>query len=64
MASKALAVAVAKSPISLILSYGRGCQERKLLPAPREDAGGVTYIQPYLILRGVVGLVAWARRRF
>jgi hypothetical protein len=37
---------------------------KKLLPAPREGAGVVTYIQPHLILRGVIGLVALARRRF
>ena len=49
-------------------SYKRGCQEKKLLPAPLGDAGVVTYIQPYLIphliLRGVIGLVALARRTF
>jgi hypothetical protein len=45
-------------------SYERGCQERKLLPAPRGDAGVVTCIQPHLILRGVIGLVALARRTF
>jgi hypothetical protein len=45
-------------------SYERGCQEKKLFPAPREDAGVVTYIQPHLILRGVLGLVALARRTF
>jgi hypothetical protein len=53
-------------PISLILSYKRGCQGKKLLPAPLRDAGVVTYIQPHLIphliLRGVIGLVALARR--
>jgi hypothetical protein len=27
-------------------SYKRGCQEKRLLPAPRRDAGVVTYIQP------------------
>src|ERR1700730_1044684 len=37
---------------------------KKLLPAPRGDAGVVTCIQPRLILRGVVGLVALARRTF
>jgi integrase len=50
------------------LSYERGCQVKKLLPAPLRDAGVVTYIQPYLIphliLRGVIGLVALARRTF
>ncbi len=45
-------------------SYERGCQEKKHLPAPRKDAGVVTYIQPHLILRGVIGLVALARRTF
>jgi hypothetical protein len=49
-------------------SYERGCQEKKLLPAPLRDAGAVTYIQPHLIphliLRGVIGLVALARRIF
>jgi len=48
------------------LSYERGCQEKKLLPAPLGDAEVVTYIQPHLIphliLRGVIGLVALARR--
>ena len=47
-------------------SYKRGCQGKKLLPAPLRDAGVVTYIQPHLIphliLRGVIGLVALARR--
>jgi hypothetical protein len=46
----------------------RGCQEKKHLPAPLGDAGVVTYIQPPLIphhiLRGVIGLVALARRTF
>ena len=49
-------------------SYERGCQGKKLLPAPLRDAGVVTYIQPHLIphliLRGVIGLVALARRTF
>src|SRR5260370_20891338 len=53
-------------PHSLPHSYERGCQGKKLLPAPLRDAGVVTYIQPhlipYLILRGVIGLVALARR--
>ena len=44
----------------------KGCQGKKLLPAPLRDAGAVTYIQPHLIphlmLRGVIGLVALARR--
>jgi hypothetical protein len=51
---------------SLRSSYERGCQEKKLLPAPLGDAEVVTYIQPHLIphliLRGVIGLVALARR--
>ena len=49
-------------------SYERGCQGKKLLPAPLRDAGVVTYIQPHLIphliVRGVIGLVALARRAF
>ena|ERR1700686_2745944 len=49
-------------------SYEKGCQEKKLLPAPLRDAGVVTYIQPrpspHLILRGVNCLVALARRTF
>src|SRR5206468_440888 len=45
-------------------SYERGCQEKKLLPAPGEDAGVVTYIQPHRVLRGVVGLAALPRRTF
>src|SRR6202035_999266 len=49
-------------------SYEKGCQEKKLLPAPLRDAGVVTYIQPHLIpnliLRGVVGLAALGRRTF
>jgi hypothetical protein len=42
--------------------------EPNVLPAPLRDAGVVTDIQPHpiphLILRGVVGLVALARRTF
>src|SRR5271167_1229544 len=49
-------------------SYEKGCQVKKVLPAPLRDAGVVTYIQPHLIphliLRGVIGLVALARRTF
>ena len=49
-------------------SYERGCQEKKLLPAPLGDAGVVTYIQPHLIphliLRGGIGLVVLAGRTF
>src|SRR4029078_8712775 len=49
-------------------SYERGCQVKKFLPAPLRDAGVVTYIQPHLIphliLRGVIGWVALARRTF
>jgi len=41
---------------------------KKHIPAPLGDAGVVTYIQlhfiPHLILRGVTGLVALARRTF
>jgi hypothetical protein len=41
---------------------------KKHLPAPLGDAGVVTHIQPHLIprviLRGVIGLVALARRIF
>src|SRR5258706_7100604 len=55
-----------KSPLHS--SYKKGCQEKKLLPAPLGDAGVVTYIQPHLIphliIRGVMGLVAWACRTF
>jgi hypothetical protein len=45
-------------------SYERGCQGRKILPAPLRDAGVVTYIQPHLILihRGVLGLSTLDRR--
>ena len=42
----------------------RGCQEKTFLPAPRGDVDVVTYIQPHLILRGVIGLAALARRTF
>jgi hypothetical protein len=53
---------------SIRSSYERGCQVKKILPAPPRDAGVVTYIQPHLIphliLRGVIGLVALARRIF
>src|ERR1700675_84357 len=49
-------------------SYEKGCQVKKLLPAPLGDAGVVTYIQPHLIphliSRGGIGLVALARRTF
>ena len=45
-------------------SYERGCQEKTFLPAPREDAGVVTYIQPHLILKGVLVLAAFVRRAF
>src|SRR5882724_11689141 len=49
-------------------SYEKGCQGKKLLPPPLRDAGVVTYIQPqlipHLILRGVIGWVALARRIF
>jgi hypothetical protein len=55
-------IIVEKSPLHS--SYERGCQEKTFLPAPREDAGVVTYIQPHLILRGVIGFVALARRMF
>jgi nitrous oxidase accessory protein NosD len=40
--------------------YERGCQVKKD-SLPQEDADVVIYIQPHLILRGVVGLVALAR---
>jgi hypothetical protein len=43
-------------------------KEKSISPAPLRDAGVVTYIQPHLIphliLRGVIGLVALARRTF
>ena len=46
----------------------KGCQGKKYFPAPLRDVGVVTYIQPHLIphliLRGVIGLVALARRTF
>jgi hypothetical protein len=46
-------------------SYEKGCQEKKLLPAPLGDAGVVTYIQPHLIphliVRVVMGLVMLTR---
>ena len=49
-------------------SYEKGCQGKNVLPAPLRDAGVVTCIQPHLIphliLRGVIGLVALARRIF
>ena len=49
-------------------SYEKGAQGKTLLPAPVRDAGVVTYIQPHpiphLILSGVIGLVALARRTF
>ena len=49
-------------------SYEKECQGKKLLPVPLGDAGVVTYIQPrpspHLIFRGVIGLVALARRTF
>src|ERR1700730_8702490 len=49
-------------------SYEKGCQGKKLLPASLREAGVVTYVQPHLIphliLRGVMGLVALARRTF
>ena len=32
-------------------SYEKGCQGKKLLPAPLRDAGVVTCIQPHLIPR-------------
>src|SRR2546428_12451879 len=57
-------LALSELHISVHSSYERGCQEKKLLPAPGEDAGVVTYIQPHLILRGVIGLAALARRTF
>jgi hypothetical protein len=44
-------------------SYERGCQEKRLLPAPRRDAGVVTYIQPRYIFARVIGATASARRR-
>ena len=50
------------------MSYEKGCQGKKVLPAPLGDAAVVTYIQPHLIphltLRGVIGLVALTRRTF
>jgi hypothetical protein len=46
----------------LHLSDKRGCQEKRLLPAPRRDAGVVTYIQPSHSRKGD-WLAALARRR-
>ena len=40
----------------------RGCQEKRLLPAPRRDAGVVTYIQPSHSHKGD-WLAGLARRR-
>ena len=38
---------------------------KKLLPAPREEADVVTYIEPhFIILRGVIDLAALVRRTF
>src|ERR1022692_1703368 len=45
-------------------SYERGCQEKKILPAPRQDADVVTCIQPHPILGGVLGFAPLARRAF
>src|SRR5271167_2839065 len=44
-------------------SYERGCQEKRLLPAPRRDAGLVTCIQPSHSRKGEC-LAASARCRF
>src|SRR6266700_1811283 len=60
---------ISQLPINLFhSSYEKGCQGKKLLPAPLRDSGVVTYLQPHLIphlmLRGVIGLVALARRIF
>ena len=46
-------------------SYERGCQGKKLLPAPLGDAGVVTYIQPSHSRKGdwLAALAALARRR-
>lgn len=39
--------------------------KKQILPPPlREDVSVVTYIQPRLILRRVIGFVALARRMF
>ena len=39
--------------------------KKKILPPPlRGDVDVVTCIQPHLILRGVIGFVALARRTF
>jgi hypothetical protein len=49
-------------------SYEKKDVKKKSIPAPLGDAGVVTYIQPrpipHLILRGVIGFVALARRVF
>ena len=46
----ALGAAVVTSPLHS--SYERGCQEKRLLPAPGRDAGVVTYIQPVSFSQG------------
>ena len=47
-----------RSSYEIRMSYEKGCQGKKHLPAPLRDAGVVTYIQPHLIphliLRGVI----------
>src|ERR1700694_656904 len=64
MVGKPETMAVVGGTSPLHSSYERGCQEKRLLPAPRRDAGVVTYIQPRLVLGRVIGLAALARRRF
>src|SRR5580693_10656882 len=55
-----VAVLGGKSPLHS--SYERGCQEKRVLPAPRRDAGVLTYIQPSHSRKGD-WLAALARRR-
>ena len=45
-------------------SYERGCQEKNFSPPLGKTRVWWTYIQPHLMLRGVIGLVALARRTF
>src|SRR6266478_3593031 len=47
-----------------ISSYERGCQGKNTSPPLGRDGSVVTYIQPRLILRWVIGFAALARCRF
>ena len=44
--------------------YERGCQGKNTSPSLQGWVDVVTYIQPHLILRGVIGLAALHRRAF